>query len=131
MQQYHSGFYKLGLCSLLLLSSLYSLQDLNAMPEVGVAVEKVSLHKGMNTWHALDERRLVLSQSSADSFLLTLSKRCTALPAAHRLGVSASNNTVYAGFDYITADGERCAIHTINRLSPETAHALKEASTEV
>ena len=74
--------------------------------------------------YTLDERRLVLSLSPKQNYLLTLSRDCRALPSASLLGVSASNHTVYAGFDYITADGERCGIKTINQLSTDEKRTL-------
>jgi hypothetical protein len=104
---------------------LGSLDAASAMAPSSNTVDKILLLEGSNTWEALDNRRLVLSQHSrSDSFLLILSRDCYALPAAQRVGVSASNSTVYAGFDYITADGEQCAIQTIQRLSPEEKQAL-------
>ena len=95
-----------------------------AMTPVGSAVDKIDLVAGLNTWEVLDERRLVLSLGDTQNYLVTLSRNCHTLPFATHLGVSASNNTVYAGFDYITADGERCAINTINELSDKQRQAL-------
>jgi uncharacterized protein DUF6491 len=131
MLKNNSKLYNCGFYGLLLLVTLHSPQNSYAMSEVGVEVNKISLPQGVGTWHALDARHLLLSQGAKDSFLLTLAKHCVALPAAQRLGVSASNNTIYAGFDYITADGQRCDIHSINRISPETAASLKDASNKV
>ena len=65
----------------------------------------------------LDDRHLVLSLSPKQRYLLTLDRDCLGLVFASHLGVSASNNTVYAGFDYITADGQHCTIKAIERLS--------------
>ena len=98
-----------------------------AMPPVGAPVDKIPWISNVTTWQALDSRRLVVSLNAKQNYLVTLNKDCRALPSASHLGVSASNNTVYAGFDYITADGERCHIKTINQLS----HAEKRALTKV
>lgn len=95
-----------------------------ALAPVGAPVSKITLGSNISTWQALDERRLVLSLSPKQNYLLTLTRDCYALPFASQLGVSASNNTVYAGFDYITADGERCAIKAINQLSKDEKRAL-------
>ena len=96
----------------------------NAMTPLGSPLNKISVLGGLNTWEALDERRVVVSTSPKKTYLLTLSHSCHSLPFANHLGVSTSNNTVYAGFDYITADGQRCAIKTINRLSKQQKRAL-------
>ena len=98
-----------------------------AMAPVGSPVEKIPFVSSISTWQALDERRLVLSLTEQKSYLVTLTHSCRALPGASHVGVSASNNTVYAGFDYITADGERCAIKHINRLSKAQKQALIKA----
>ncbi len=91
---------------------------------MGSTVDKIDLTSGLNTWEALDEKHLVLSLGSKQNYLVTLTRSCHALPFATHLGVSASNNTIYAGFDYITADGERCAINTINVLSKKQRSEL-------
>ena len=87
-----------------------------AMPPMGAPVDKIAWVSNITTWQAVDSRRLVVSLNAKENYLVTLNKDCRALPSASHLGVSASNNTVYAGFDYITADGERCQIKTINQL---------------
>ena len=98
--------------------------DSHAMTPVGSPVTKIPLISNLSTWQALDQRRLVLSLNPMQNYLVTLSRSCHSLPKASHVGVSASNNTVYAGFDYITADGERCAIKAINRLSDDEKRAL-------
>ena len=99
-------------------------QPSSAMGPVGSAVDKINLLQGLSTWEALDERHLVLSLGSAQNYLVTLAHNCHTLPFASHLGVSASDNVVYAGFDYITADGQQCAINTINELSDAQRRAL-------
>ena len=76
----------------------------------------------IDSWEALDARHVVLSFSAKKNFLVTLSRDCPSLPRATNVAVSASNDTIYAGFDYITADGQRCAIQAIDRLPAERAH---------
>ena len=98
-----------------------------AMTPPGSPVTSIEAVTNISTWQALDQRRLLLSLGQQKNYLVTLAGICHALPFATRLGVSASNNTVYAGFDYITADGERCAIKAINKLS----NAEKRALTKV
>jgi len=100
------------------------LQTVQAMPPIGVAVTEIDLVDGFSSWEALDNRRLVVSLSPEENYLLTLSHDCYSLPFASRLGVSASQNRVYAGFDYVTADGERCIINTISQLSDQQHQAI-------
>lgn len=109
-----------------LLATLACLVPLSgvAMPPVGAPVDKIPWVSNITTWQALDSRRLVVSLNPKQNYLVTLNKHCQALPSASHLGVSASNNTVYAGFDYITADGERCFIKTIKQLSRAEKRAL-------
>jgi len=110
--------------ALIFAAALVMSQSASAIAPIGSAVDKIDLMGGLSTWEALDEKHLVLSLESKQNYLVTLSKSCHALPFATHLGVSASNNTVYAGFDYITADGERCAINTINELSHQQRSEL-------
>lgn len=93
----------------------------------GSEVASIEGLSNISTWQALDERRLLLSLGQKQNYLVTFAKVCHALPYATQLGVSASNNTVYAGFDYITVDGERCAINTISKLSTKEKRALTKA----
>jgi hypothetical protein len=112
------------LCLALLVAAGGVCQSSLAMGPVGSAVDKINLLQGLSTWEALDERHLVLSLGAKQNYLVTLSHNCHTLPFATHLGVSASDNIVYAGFDYITADGQQCAINTINELSDEQRRAL-------
>ncbi len=97
-----------------------------AMP-TGSPVSKIRFASKIDSWQALDARHLVLSLSASKNYLITLRKDCHSLPRAANVGVSASNDTIYAGFDYITADGQRCAIQTINKLSKEETRSLTKA----
>ena len=91
----------------------------NSPTTIGAPVKQIPLVSNISTWQALDDRRLVVSLDAQENYLVTLAKQCRALPTAEQLGVSASGNAVYAGFDYITADGERCASQSISRISHE------------
>lgn len=91
---------------------------------LGAPVKQIPLTSKITTWQALDTQRLVLSLSAKQSYLVTLANQCHTLPAAQSLGISASGNVAYAGFDYITADGQRCGIHKINRITPAQKHRL-------
>jgi len=104
------------LCAVLLAASCVVPLASNALPPSARDVDRIPMINNLSTWQAIDERRVVLTLSPEQSYLLTLSRDCPSLVYAARLGVSASNNTVYAGFDYITADGESCTINSIERL---------------
>ena len=115
-------FYKIALCACIILPGTGF-----SMTTPGSEVASIEGLSNVSTWQALDERRLLLSLGQKQNYLVTFAKICHALPYATQLGVSASNNTVYAGFDYITVDGERCSIGTINKLSRQEKQALTKA----
>lgn len=110
--------------SRVLMISLIALPGLALALTTGTPVDKISGASKIDSWEALDARHVVLSFSAEKNFLVTLKRACHSLPRASNVGVSASNDTIYAGFDYITADGQRCAIQTIDRLPAERATSL-------
>jgi hypothetical protein len=67
-------------------------------------------------WARVDDKRVVLEVAPQTRYLLTLRQGCIGLGFARNVSVTMSNNTIYAGFDAITADGEHCEIRTINPL---------------
>lgn len=95
-----------------------------AMIPTGLSVKKIPLASQIKNWEAVDERHVVVSLSKSKNYLLTLNKQCPALTFASNFGVSASNNAIYAGFDYITVDGRKCGIAAINKLSSAQKEAL-------
>ena len=95
--------------------------------EPGLPVNKIPFADRISDWQAVDKRHLVVSTSPSRSYLLTLRRECHTLSFANRLGVSSSNNTVYAGFDYVTSDGQRCAIQRINEITNDERKALTGA----
>ncbi len=87
-----------------------------ALPHQGVRVDSISAVSSGSTWEVLDYQHVVVTLNTQQRYLLTLTHMCPKLAVAAKLGISASGDTVYAGFDYITADGERCLIKGISRL---------------
>jgi len=85
-------------------------------------VKKIPLQTPIANWQALDHRHVVINFSAEQSYLLTLNRDCLGLTFADHLGVSTSNNAIYAGFDYVSADDQKCAISQINKLAPVIAH---------
>ena len=65
-------------------------------------------------WEQLDDQHVVLQLNAEDHYLITLKSRCLGLNWAQNVGVTMSNNTIWAGFDAITADGNQCEIELIN-----------------
>ena len=88
----------------------------SAIPLHGVHVDSISAVSADSTWEVLDYQHVVVSLEPGQRYLLTLTHMCPKLAVAAKLGISASGDTVYAGFDYITADGERCLIKDISKL---------------
>ncbi len=87
-----------------------------ALPHSGVRVDSISAVSSDSTWEVLDYQHVVVTLDTQQRYLLTLSHMCPKLAVAAKLGISTSGDAVYAGFDYITADGERCLIKGISRL---------------
>ena len=67
-------------------------------------------------WARVDDTHVVLEVGPQARYLLTLRQECIGLGFARNVSVTMSNNTIHAGFDAITADGEQCEIRTINPL---------------
>lgn len=67
-------------------------------------------------WAAEDNLNLLVEIAEEGVFRLTFTEACYHLRWANNVGLSGSQNKVWAGFDYLTVDGQRCSIGTINRL---------------
>ena len=90
-----------------------------AMPSnPGVPVKKIPFASQISDWTVIDKSTLIVSRSAAKTYLVNLRRECYQLGFSDKVGFSSSNNTIYAGFDYVTAGTQRCAIQSINQLSP-------------
>jgi hypothetical protein len=69
-------------------------------------------------WSPLDNQRVIVNVNATDTYLLTLKQQCYGLRWAQNVTVSMSNNTIWAGFDAIRADGLQCPIDKISKVSP-------------
>lgn len=88
-------------------------------PEIsGESVRSIPGADGINDWSALDNQRVLVNLDEKNSYLLTLKYQCHGLAWAQNVTVTMSNNTIWAGFDAIEADGRACPIHTIERIDP-------------
>ncbi|XOV84830.1 MAG: DUF6491 family protein [bacterium] len=88
-----------------------------ALPYEGERVDSFTSVSSDSTWEVLDYQHVVVTLNEKQRYLLTLTHMCPKLAVTAKLGISSSGDTVYAGFDYITADGERCLIKDIARLN--------------
>ena len=104
----------------LIVSATLPLGALQALPPGldGENVASIPGADGINGWSALDNQRLLLNLDGQQVYLLTLQHQCHGLGWAQDVSVSMSNNTIWAGFDAIQADGRACPIDSIQRLSP-------------
>lgn len=72
-------------------------------------------------FQTLDNAHVMLSTPGDRRYLLTLNRECVGLRWARHVGVTASGDTIWAGFDALTADGEACQIREIHLLHTEDA----------
>jgi len=83
----------------------------------GEAVRSIPGAQRISDWNALDNQRVLVNVNATDTYLLTLKQQCHGLGWAQNVTVTMSNNTIWAGFDAIKADGLQCPIDRINRVS--------------
>ena len=100
-----------------------------AMPDhvsqIGERIKQIRFANQIDSWRALDNRHLVLEQGPMRTYLIRLKSTCFQLKYARHVGITSSNNTIYAGFDYVTADGEQCPIESIDRVTKSEAELLR------
>ena len=96
------------------------------MVPAGPPVKKIPYASEIRSWQPIDDRHLVVSLSPSKNYLLTLRRECPSLSFASNFGVSTSDNNIYAGFDYITADGRKCGIAAINKITKAQTRALSK-----
>ena len=82
----------------------------------GGDLEQISHAGKVDGWTLLDHSHVVVDFGPRHSYLLTLEQPCHHLSFAQRVGITNSNNTIYAGFDSVTADGWQCRIGRIQKV---------------
>ena len=98
----------------------------HASPEVGgKAVQSIPGADAIVGWDRIDNQRVLVSFAERDGYLLTLKHQCHGLAWAENVTVTMSNNTIWAGFDSIKADGNACPINHIRKLSAKDILELK------
>ena len=109
-----------GLSAMLLLAALGS-NTVQAMPPLleGVSVQSIQGAERISGWSAIDNRRVLVNLGEQSTYLLTLKHQCHGLAWARNVTVTMSNNTIWAGFDTIKADGLACPIHSIQQMEPK------------
>ena len=83
---------------------------------LGTEVESIKNIERISDWKTLDTKHLTLRINNAHSYLLTLQDQCMQLRGARIVGVSMTNQEIWAGYDHVAADGRECRIDTITRL---------------
>ncbi|MGE0622242.1 MAG: DUF6491 family protein [Pseudomonadales bacterium] len=106
------------LAAMLLTGVLAAPGALATLPE-GVPVRSIENADDISGWSHIDNQRVLLSLNETNTYLLTLKHQCHGLAWAQNVTVTMSNNTIWAGFDEIQADGLACPIHSIQKLDPK------------
>lgn len=99
----------------------------SALPpeRAGESVRSIPDVQHISDWSTIDNQRVVVSINATDSYLLTLKQQCHGLGWAQNITVTMSNNTIWAGFDEIKADGLQCPIDQISRMTSKDLLELK------
>jgi len=89
-------------------------------PELnGEAVQNIEAANGISGWSHIDNQRLLVNVDQKSTYLLTLKHQCHGLAWAQNVSVTMSNNTIWAGFDAVRADGLACPIESIKKIDPQ------------
>jgi hypothetical protein len=89
-------------------------QDAAELLRAGEQVTSIPTASGIAGFQALDDGHVMLSLTDNQHYLLTLNRECFGLRWARHVGVTVSDNTIWAGFDSLTADGAACPIREIH-----------------
>ena len=82
----------------------------------GESVRNIEAANGISGWEHIDNQRVLVNVDEKSSYLLTLKHQCHGLAWAQNVTVTMSDNTIWAGFDSIRADGLACPIHRIEKI---------------
>ena len=84
----------------------------------GESVRNIEAANGISGWEHIDNQRVLVNVDEKSTYLLKLKHQCHGLAWAQNVTVTMSNNTIWAGFDEIKADGLACPIQGIEKLDP-------------
>lgn len=101
------------------LAGLLAASGALATVPAGVPVRSIEGADAISGWSHIDNQRLLINLDEKSTYLLTLKHQCHGLAWAQNVTVTMSNNTIWAGFDEIQADGLACPIHSIQKIDPK------------
>ena len=84
----------------------------------GESVRNIEAVNGISGWEHIDNQRVLVNVDEKSTYLLKLKHQCHGLAWAQNVTVTMSNNTIWAGFDEIKADGLACPIQGIEKIDP-------------
>ncbi len=87
--------------------------------DMGEPVRSIDSAHEISDWSALDNQHVLINTSGQNTYLITLKHQCHGLTWAQNVTVSMSNNTIWAGFDVIKANGLQCPIQRISIMSAQ------------
>jgi len=91
----------------------------------GEPVSSIPTADSIQTFQTLDGAHVMVALADRQQYLVTLNRECVGLRFAEHVGVSTSDNTIWAGFDALIADGHSCPIRSIHRLPDAEAVTLQ------
>jgi hypothetical protein len=94
--------------------ALPPVQDAEKLVRAGQPVPSIPTAGGIAGFTTLDDEHVMLSLADNQHYLLTLNRECFGLRWARHVGVTVSDNAIWAGFDALTADGAACPIREIH-----------------
>lgn len=95
-------------------AALPPVQDAAELVRSGEPVTSIPTASGIAGFQALDDGHVMLSLTDNQHYLLTLNRECFGIRWARHVGITVSDNTIWAGFDALTADGAACPIREIH-----------------
>ena len=95
-----------------------------ALLEMATPVQQIPAARSAGDLTTVDPSHVLLSTADEVRYLLTLNRDCPELRWARHIGITASGNSIWAGFDALTADGQACQIREIHRLGGTPAQKL-------
>ena len=100
-------------CGCLAVASAPPLYALSPNGDMGESVPNIDSADKISDWSPLDNQHVLVNTAGQNTYLITLKHQCHGLTWAQNVTVSMSNNTIWAGFDAIKANGRQCPIQRI------------------
>ncbi len=103
----------------------FAIPEAFALPTAGEPVAMIPYANEITRFETIDNQHLLVSVDPERTYVLEFKEQCHHLSFARHIGVSMANNTIWAGFDYVTADGAQCTIDSIQKLTTKTLAPVK------